>query len=56
MAQRGKGKPMAFHSGSDFIALGAKAGNSKVHRSRTTRIFVDPKSPFAPFQEQTDNI
>ena len=30
MAQRGKGKPMAFHSGSDFIALGAKPGTSKI--------------------------
>ena len=27
MAQRGKGKAMAFHSGSDFIALGAKSGS-----------------------------
>jgi hypothetical protein len=26
MAQRGKGKPMAFHSGSELIALGAKPG------------------------------
>ena len=33
---------MAFHSGSDFIALGAKAGSSTVHM--TTRLFAEIES------------